>query len=152
GGTGPGLRAGGKPVPIPDRGRGLAFRDHALPAAARAFGPRFRTFETPAAGMAFRTSLIASFGEDFESQRARDRRGLDQLHGRGVAQPVAFTGVIADQRVACLVVAEIVVAERACRDESISACFVELHEQARPRDAADPALEACADTVGQEIR
>src|SRR4051812_525689 len=86
-----------------------------LPAAARAFGPRFRTLEAPTASMALRPNLIAPFGEDFESQRAGNGRRLDQLHGDGVAQPVTFAGVIAGQRMARLIVTEIVVAQGARR-------------------------------------
>src|SRR3954452_20878146 len=90
-----------------------------LPAAACAFGPRFRTLEAPAAGMALRANLIAPFGEDFESQRPGNGRRLGQLHGDGVAQPVTFAGVVADQCVARLIVTEIIVAQRAGRDEPV---------------------------------
>src|SRR4051794_9144212 len=80
-----------------------------LPAAARALRPGLRTFEAPAAGMALRATLIAPFGDDFESQRPGHRRRLDQLHCYSVAQPVTLPGVVANQRVARLIVTEIVV-------------------------------------------
>src|SRR4051812_22222126 len=123
-----------------------------LPAAACAFGPRFRTLEAPPAGMALRANVIAPFGEDFESQRPGNRRRLDQLHGDGVAQPITFAGVVAGERVARLVVAEIVVADSACRYEPVRASLGELHEQTGARDAADTPLETCADAVAEEIR
>src|SRR4051812_40986067 len=71
-----------------------------------------------AGAFAFRRFLIAPFGQKLESQRARDRRRLDQLHGHRVAQPVALAGMVADQRVAWLVIAEIIVADRARGNEA----------------------------------
>src|SRR4051794_26395163 len=71
---------------------------------------------TPA--RALRRALIAPFGQKLESQRARDRRGLDQLDGDMVAEPIALAGVVADQCVARLVIAVIVVADGACRNEA----------------------------------
>ena len=82
-----------------------------LSPAARAFGPDFRTLEPAAPRLPPLPEFIAPFGEDFESQRTGDRRRLDQLHRDGIAQPVALAGVVADQRVARLVVAEVVVAD-----------------------------------------
>ena len=49
-------------------------------------------------------------------------------------------------------IAVIVVAEGARRDEAVGAGLVELHEQAGARDAADAALEDRADAVGEEMR
>src|SRR4051794_38893284 len=99
-----------------------------LPAAARAFGPGFRTLEPPAPAMAFCANLIAPFGEDFESQRAGERRSLDKLHRDRIAEPVRLAGVVANQHMARLVVTVIVLANRARRHEAVRTGFVELHE------------------------
>src|SRR6185369_5891771 len=74
-----------------------------------------------AARIALGHRLIAPFGGKLESQRAGNRRGLDQLHRHGIAEPVAFAGVVADQRVARLVIAIVIVADGACRNEAVGA-------------------------------
>src|SRR5262245_10710185 len=97
-------------------------------------------------------AVIAAFGEKLESQRARDRRGLHQAHGDLVAQAVGLAAAVADQGVLVLVVAEVVVADGARRNEPVGAGIVELDEQARAGGAGDVALEARADAVGEEMR
>src|SRR5207245_1497617 len=87
-----------------------------------------------------------------EAQRARDRRRLDEADCDAVAEPMRLAGAIADQRMLVLLVAEIIVAERARRNEPVGAGLVELDEEAGARRAADMALEGGADAVGEEMR
>ena len=85
-------------------------------------------------------------------KRAGDRRGLDQPHRDAIAEPVGLAAAVADQRVAVLVIAEIVVADGARRDEAVGAGVVELDEQAGAGHAGDAALERRADAIGEEMR
>src|SRR5262249_36395978 len=96
-------------------------------------------------------AVIASLGEKFESQRARDRRRLDQAHGDAVAEPMGLATAVADQRVAILVVAEIFAADGARRNETVGAGVVELDEQAGASDARNVSLEAGAAAVGEKM-
>src|SRR6516165_4279299 len=96
-------------------------------------------------------AVIAAFGEKFESQRARDRRGLDQPHRDAIAEAVRLAALSADQGMAVLVVAEIIGADGARRDEAVGAGVVELDEQAGAGGARDVALEGRADAVGEEM-
>ena len=87
--------------------------------------------------------VIAAFGQKLEAQRAGDRRRLDQLDRDAVAEPVASRRC-GRRPCACavLVVAEVLVADGARRDEAVGAGVVELDEQAGAGDAGDAALEA----------
>src|SRR4051812_5088759 len=67
--------------------------------------------------MAFGVALAAL--QQLEPQGAGDRRCLDQPHAYGIAQPVGLAAAVADHRVAILVIAEIFVADRARRDETV---------------------------------
>ena len=96
--------------------------------------------------------FAASARKQIEAQRACDRNGLHQPHRDAVAEPIGFAGRASDHGVAILVILEIVVADIACRYESIRAGFVKLHEQSGARDAADAALEGRADPVGEIMR
>src|SRR3954451_22306450 len=102
--------------------------------------------------MAFRASVIASFGEDFESQCAGDRRRLDQLHRNGVAEPIRLAGMVADQGMARLIVTVVVVANRARRTEAVGSGLRQFDEQSRAGVSADAALERRTNAIGEEIR
>lgn len=67
-----------------------------------------------------------------ETQRPGDRRGLDQLDRHWIAKPVGLR--MADERAACLVKAEIFVADSARRNESVGAGLIEFDEQTGARD------------------
>src|SRR5262245_27684731 len=99
-----------------------------------------------------RSLARAAVGQQLEAERAGDRRGLDQPHRYRVAEPVGLAAGIADQRMAVLLIAEIFVADRARRDETVGAGIVELDEQAGAGDAGNVALERGADPVGEEMR
>src|ERR1044072_8140506 len=77
-----------------------------------------------AAWIAFRHLFMAPFGHKLESQGSRNGGALDQLPGAGAAEPVGLAGVVADQRVARLVIAVVVVADRARRGAAIGAGLV----------------------------
>ena len=64
--------------------------------------------------------------QQFEAEGAGERRGFDKLDRHNIAQPVHLTSARADQRVARVVMTEIVVAEHGGRDKSIGAGVVEL--------------------------
>src|SRR5262245_43800372 len=82
-----------------------------------------------------RTMIIAAFGKQFEPQCSRCGDRLDELDLDPVAQSMRLTGAFADKGVQLLFVAKEVFAERPCRDETVRARVVELHEQAGARDA-----------------
>src|SRR5262249_3831695 len=92
-------------------------------------------------------AVIAAFGQKFESQRARDRRGLDEPHRDAIAEAVCLAALSADQGMAVLVVAEIVGADGARGDESVRAGVVELDEQAGAGGARNVAPEGCAAAI-----
>src|SRR5262249_56160722 len=73
-------------------------------------------------------AVIAAFGQKFESQRARNRRGLDEPHRDAIAEAVGLAAAGADQGMAVLVVAEIIGADGARGDEAVGAGVVELDE------------------------
>ena len=79
-----------------------------------------------------------------------DRDRLHQPHAHIVAQPVGLARAVADQRVRCLVVAIVVVADGGGRHEAVGAGVAEAHEQAGARDAGDARRELRADAVGEE--
>src|SRR5262245_15771775 len=93
------------------------------------------------------TLLIAPFRQEFESQRPGDRRRLDQAYRHLVAEPMGLAAVGADQRMPVLVIAEVLVADLAGRDEAVGAGLVELHEQAGAGRTRDVAREGRADAV-----
>src|SRR5262249_29594461 len=100
--------------------RGL--RAHASPAGAgRGWGGPLR--RPPPA-----RAVIAAFGQKFESQRARNRRGLDEPHRDAIAEAVGLAAAGADQGMAVFVVAEIIGADGARGDEAVGARVVELDE------------------------
>ena len=74
--------------------------------------------------------VIAAFGQKFESQRARNRCGLDEPHRHAIAEAVGLAAAGADQGMVVFVVAEIIGADGARGDESVRAGVVELDEQA----------------------
>src|SRR5207302_1469760 len=90
--------------------------------------------------------------EELEPQRAGQRDRLDQPHRDMVAQPVALAARAADQRMAVLVIAEILVADGARRNEAVGARVVELDEQADAGHPGDATLEGGADPISQEMR
>src|SRR6266478_7253418 len=94
---------------------------------------------------------MAALGKNFEAQRARDRRGLDEPHRDAIAEAVGLAALGADHGMAVLVVAEIIGADGARGDESVRAGVVELDEQAGAGGARDVALEGCADAIGEEM-
>src|SRR5262245_24319965 len=85
--------------------------------------------------------VIAAFGEKLESQRARDRRRLDEAHGDAIAEPVRLAAPVADQSMPILVIAEIIRADGARRDEAVRAGVVELDEQPGARRAGNVTFE-----------
>src|SRR5262249_15189757 len=97
-------------------------------------------------------AVIAAIGEKFESQRARERRRLDQAHGDAVSQPVRQAAALADEGMAILVVAKIFAADGARGNEAVRAGVVELDEQTGAGGAGNVSLEGCADAVGEEMR
>src|SRR2546421_190752 len=94
---------------------------------------------------------MAAFGEEFEPQRARDRRGLDEPHRDAIAEAVRLAAASADQGMAVLVVTGIIGADGARGDEAVGAGVVELDEQAGAGGARDVALEGRADAIGEEM-
>src|SRR5262249_25265153 len=96
--------------------------------------------------------VIAALGEKLESQRARDRRGLDQPHGDAIAKAISLAAARANERVAVLVIAEILAADGARGNEARRAGTVELDEEPGARGAGDMAGEGCADAIGEEMR
>src|ERR1700732_1716699 len=84
----------------------------------------------------------AALGQKLETQRARDRRRLDQTHPDAVTQTVGFAAAVADQGMAILVIAKIIRSYGARRYESVGAGVVELHEQAGTGGARNMALES----------
>src|SRR5690349_3512865 len=101
----------------------------------------------PAAG-----PCIAARGKKFESQRACDRRGFDQPHRDSIAEPVGLAAARADQGMAVLMMAEIVVADGARRDEPVGAGVIELDKKAGAGRPGDVTLERRADAIGEEMR
>ena len=89
----------------------------------------------------------ASLRHQFETQRARDRSRLDQLHRNRVAETVGFARALADHRVRTLVVTEVIVADRASRHEPIRSGPGELHEEPGARHARDAAFERRCDDL-----
>src|SRR5262249_59622345 len=85
-----------------------------------------------------------------ESHRAADRPASDQPHCDEMAEGVRLAAVSAEQGMAALVVAEIMGADGARRDEAVGAGVVELNEQAGAGSPGDVALEGRADAVGEE--
>src|SRR5690348_7935334 len=92
------------------------------------FSPRlYRALCALLAGAAFGLpaaasgAVIAAFGQKLESQGTGDRRGLDQAYGDLVAQAVGLAAAVADQRVLVLVIAEVVIANRARGNEPVRA-------------------------------
>src|SRR5262249_29704629 len=99
-----------------------------------------------------RRALIAALGEELKSQRAGDRRRLDELYRDRVAEPVGLAAALADHGVAVLAILEIFRADGAGRNEAVGAGLLELHEQAGAGDAGDAAFEGGADAIGEEMR
>ena len=89
-----------------------------------------------------RSGALAALRQKLESQRTRDRRGLDQAHGHAVAEPVGLAAAVADQRVTVFVIAEILAADRARRNEPVGAGIVELDEQSGAGDAGNVSVES----------
>src|SRR4051794_34362779 len=85
------------------------------------------------AGMAQRAALA----EQFETQRAGNRRRLDEPHLDAVAEPVRFAGPAADHCVVRFIEPEILVAKRGDRDETVGAGLEQPHEQTGARDAGN---------------
>src|SRR5262249_29108574 len=96
--------------------------------------------------------VIAALGEKLETQRACDRRGLDQPHGDAIAKAISLAAPRADQRVALLVIAEILAADGARGNEAVRAGVVEFDEKAGARGTGDGAGEGGADAIGEEMR
>ena len=88
--------------------------------------------------------------DKLKSERAGDRRRLDELHRDRIAEPVPHSA--ADKRAAGFVEAEILVADGAGRDKAVGAGLVELDKQAGTRDAGNVSIEGRADAVGQKMR
>src|SRR5215468_561323 len=101
---------------------------------------------------AFAGTVIASLRQELEPQRARDRGGFDQAHTDAVAKTIGLAGVVADQRVLVFVVAEILAADRARRNETVRAGVIESDEQSGADGARDVSFERGADAVGKEMR
>ena len=60
-----------------------------------------------------------------------------------------MSGARADQRMQSLVMAEIIIAEHGCRNETIGAGLVELDEEPGARRPGNAAIESCADPIGE---
>ncbi len=87
---------------------------------------------------------------ELETQRAGDRRRLDQFDGHRIAEPVGYRAP--DKSAARFVEAEIFVADGARRNKTVGAGLVEFDEQAGAGDAGNMAVESGADPVGQKMR
>src|SRR5260221_1349381 len=62
---------------------------------------------------------MAALGKNFEAQRARDRRGLDEPHRDAIAEAVGLAAAGADERVAGPLVTGKFPAECAPRDQAV---------------------------------
>src|ERR1700731_2116625 len=93
-----------------------------------------------------------AFRQQFEPQRAGYRGCFYQTYIDDVTEPVHGTAACADQRVACLIVIEILRPQRADRDQAVGAGIAELDEQPGAGDAGDAALKSSSDAVGEEMR
>src|SRR6202008_2436618 len=69
-----------------------------------------------------------------------------------IAEPVGLASAGADQRVAILVIAEIVGADGARGDEPVGASVIELDEKAGASRPGNVPLEGRADAIGEEMR
>src|SRR5262249_30049014 len=96
-------------------------------------------------------AVIAAFGQKFESQRARDRRGLDEPHRDAITEAVGLAALSADQGMAGLVGAGIVGADGARGGESVRAGVVGLDGQAGAGGARNVGLVGWADAIGEEM-
>src|ERR1700724_3275397 len=92
----------------------------------------------------------AGMAHELETQGAGDRRGLDQLHGHRIAEPMGVG--MADERAGAFVKTKIFAADKARRDEAVGAGVVELDEQAGAGDAGNMTVEGGADAIGEEMR
>src|SRR5688500_14781058 len=79
--------------------------------------------------------------EQFETQRARHRRGFNKPHAHLIAKAVGLAAVVADERMIALVIAEIFVADGARRHKAVGTGVVKLDEEAGAGDAGDAAFE-----------
>src|SRR5260370_35418458 len=68
----------------------------------------------------------AAFRQQLEPQRARHRCRFYQTNVDNITQPVLGTAARSDQRMARLVVIEILAPQRADRDQAVSAGIVQL--------------------------
>src|SRR5262249_6049112 len=68
-----------------------------------------------------------------------------------IAKAISLAAARANQRVALLVIAEILAADGARGNEAVRAGVVEFDEQPGARGAGDVAGEGCADTIGEEM-
>src|SRR5262245_65406319 len=89
--------------------------------------------------------VVTALGENFESQRARDRRRLDEPHGDAIAEAVGLATARANERMAVLVIAEVVGADGPRRHESVSAGVVQFDEQSGAGSSRNVTRKRCAD-------
>src|SRR5437870_1683394 len=73
--------------------------------------------------------VAAAFREEFKPQRPRDRCCFREPHTDPVTEPMGLAAPLVDERMPVLVIPEILSAEGACGDETVSAGVVELDEQ-----------------------
>src|SRR5689334_1569174 len=85
-----------------------------------------------------------------EAQCAGDRSGLNELDSDRIAEPVRFR--TAHESAACLVKAEILLADAARRNKTIGTGFVEFDEKPGTRHPRNVPVENRTDAIGQKMR
>src|SRR5262252_9596745 len=95
---------------------------------------------------------IAALGENFEAQRARDRRSLHQPHRDAIAEAISLAAACADERVSVLVIAEIVRADRARGHEAVGPGVAELDKKPGAGRPGDVPGKSRTDAIGEEMR
>src|SRR5437763_8023338 len=82
-----------------------------------------------------------------EAQAAAHRIGLGEPQRQPLAECIGLAALLADQALACFVVAIIVLAERCGRDQPVAAQRLDRGEEAERLDAGDPAFDQGADLI-----
>src|SRR4051812_18672881 len=101
-----------------------------------------------AIGARARRAAVAALGQ-LEAQRAGNGIGLGEAQSQPLADLVGFAGLLADQLLGALVVAEIFRTEVAHEDEPVAAEVLDRGEKAERLDAGDPAFDQLALPVGE---
>src|SRR5713101_1721096 len=94
----------------------------------------------------------AAFRQQFEPQGTSYGCRFYQTDVDNVTQPVHGATAPSDQRMACLVVIEVLSPQRADRYKTVGAGVGKFDEQSGPGDAGDAALKRGSDAVGEKMR